>query len=150
MKLFYYLDFGHLKKYGSPVTFDTYVHLEHGPIPSFIKNLIDTAADDPDNSILADTVTFEKPEGIEMYRVLPKRNFTVGDKNLFSEGEMEILEQVCSRFGDKNTKYIEDSSHAEAPWKNTTFLDTIPYELASQDPDCSVTEEEIKLLLEIV
>jgi hypothetical protein len=36
MKLFYFADFGHVKRYASPITYDNYVHLEHGPIPSAI------------------------------------------------------------------------------------------------------------------
>jgi len=149
MKLFYFLDFGHLKKFGAPVTYDTYVHLEHGPIPSAIKNLVDTAADDIDNSILADTISIERPEGTEMCRIVPSRKFTEKDEEYFSESEMEILKKVCTIFGSKNTKYIEDMSHKEAPWNLTKPLEIIPYELAAKDPDCQVTEEEIKLLLEI-
>ena len=46
MKLFYFLDFMHVKEYGIPVTFDTYYHLEKGPIPTFIMNLVDEASED--------------------------------------------------------------------------------------------------------
>lgn len=149
MKLFYFLDFTHLKEYGSPVTYDTYVKLEHGPIPSTIKNLIDTAAEDIDISELSDTIHFEKPIGIDMYRVLPNRAFTEGDKGYFSETELEILVKVCSRFGNKNTKYIEDASHKEAPWNETKFLDEIPYTLAAKDSDSKVEKEDIELLLKL-
>ncbi len=149
MKLFYFLDFMHLKTYGSPVTYDTYINLEHGPIPSFIKNLVDSAADDIDNSVLADTITFERPEGIDMYRILPKRKFSEKDKSYFSSTELEILEKICARYGNKNTKTIEDASHQEAPWKKTSFLDKIPYSLAAEDPDCNVSKEEIETLLRI-
>ena len=149
MKLLYFVDFMHLKKYGSPITYDNYVNLEHGPIPSAIKNLVDTAADDCDNSILSDTIFFEKPEGIEMFRVKPRREFTQKDKNYFSESELEILKKVCLRFGDKNTKFIEDESHKEAPWRETKLLDPIPYTLAAKDIDCLVSEDEIKTLMEI-
>ena len=150
MKLFYFLDFMHLKIYGSPVTYDTYIHLEHGPIPSAIKNLVDSAADDVDSSLLADTIKFERPKGTEMYRVLPMRKFTEVDKKYFSETELEILEKVCVMFGNKNTKFLEDTSHEEAPWEKTTLLESIPYTLAAQDPDCLVDEKEIGLLLKII
>ncbi len=149
MKLFYFLDFMHLKTYGSPVTYDKYINLEHGPIPSYIKNLVDTAADDIDCSFLADTIYFERPEGTEMVRVLPKRKFNANSKNYFSKTELEVLEKVCTRFGDKNTKYVEEISHKEAPWKDTKYLDEIPYELATKDSDSRVTEEEVRLLLKI-
>jgi uncharacterized phage-associated protein len=146
MKLFYFLDFMHVKKYGISITNDNYVNLEHGPIPSTIKNLIDSAADDIDNSVLADTIWFEHPDGINMCRMMPTREFTDHDRKYFSPSEMDTLEKVCQRFGDKNTKFTEDISHNEAPWKNTNLLEEIPYTLAAKDQDCLVSEEEIKLL----
>ena len=75
MKLFYFLDFTHVKKYGMPVTFDNYVNLEHGPIPSTIKNLVDLACDDADNSVLADVIYCERSEESMINRILPKEIF---------------------------------------------------------------------------
>lgn len=150
MKLFYFLDFTHLKEYGTPVTFDNYVKLEHGPIPSTIKNLVDEAADDIDISELSDTIHFEKLQGINMVRILPNRNFTKDDASLFSETELEILKKVCLRFGDKNTQYIEKASHLEAPWRLTEIPDQISYVLAAEDSDSKVSKEEIELALELL
>lgn len=150
MKLFYFLDFLHVKMYGTPITYDTYINLEHGPIPSAIKNLIDTADDDLDSSALADTIHFEHPNGTQMCRVLPNREFTKKDEKLFSETELEILQRVCKLYGDQNTQFVENSSHKEAPWNKTSFLDTIPYELAAEDPDSEFGKEEITLALKIL
>lgn len=149
MKLFYFLDFGHVKKYGTPVTFDTYIKLEHGPIPTTVKNLVDEVCDDINSSILADTIYCERPDGSMMKRILPKRDFSDEDKKYFSQSEIEMLEIVCNRFGSKNTKYIEDASHNEAPWKNTELLDIIPYTLAAEDSDCIASEEEINFLTSV-
>lgn len=150
MKLFYFLDFIHLKKYGAPVTYDTYINLEHGPIPSTIKNLVDTAYDDPDNSLLADVIKFESPaDGRLIHRVTALRNFQERDKRLFTESELSTLETVCRRFGDKNTKFVEETSHKEAPWRLTSTLDSISYKLAVKDEDCKVSEEDIDLMLSI-
>jgi len=149
MKLFYFLDFIHLKKYGAPVTYDTYVNLEHGPIPTAIKNLIDTADDDIDNSVLADMVKFHQSEGANMHRVMVTRKFNEQDKRYFTAAELEVLETVCRRFGDKPTQYIEEAAHKEAPWRETHLLETIPYTLATRDADCLVSEEEIRTMLSI-
>jgi len=146
MKLFYYTDFMHVKRYGAPITYDTYVHLEHGPIPSAIMNLVDSAEYDIDSSELADTISIDKPENIRMCRILGQRKFSDADAKLFSKAELETLKKVCIRFGDKNTKYIEDASHNEAPYSKTDLLETIPYSLASKDDDCQVSEEAIELL----
>lgn len=149
MKLFYFLDFMHTKEYGAPVTYDTYVNLEHGPIPSAIKNLVDTASDDIDNSILADVITVERPEGTDMCRIICIRGFSDDDAKLFSKSELEILKKVVLRFGNKNTRDIERASHEEAPWQLTNLLENIPYSLAAKDEDCQVSEEEIELLSNI-
>jgi len=149
MKLFYFLDFMHVKKYGSPVTYDSYIHLEHGPIPSTIKNLVDTAADDVDNSILADTISVVRQEGFDLQRIVSKRTFSERDAKYFTESEIEILNEVCNRFGDKNTKYIEDASHIEAPWQKTQLLEEIPYILAAEDDDFLADKEEVELMLKI-
>jgi len=150
MKLFYFLDFLHIKKYGSPVTYDRYIHLEHGPIPQSIKNLIDTASDDPDNSILTDAISFERPQGIDMIRMIPNKKFGEEDKKYFSETELEILDLVCNRFGNKNTKYIEDASHKESPWMETAMLEEISYSLAASDSDCCISKEEIELMESLI
>ncbi|OHA00574.1 MAG: hypothetical protein A3C11_02860 [Candidatus Sungbacteria bacterium RIFCSPHIGHO2_02_FULL_49_12] len=150
MKLLYFLDFMHLKKHGMPITHDSYVHLEYGPIPSAIMNLVDTTIQDPDNSILGDTISFEKRDGSDMYKMISLRKFSEEDAKLFSKNEMEILRRVCLRFGDLNTRDIVDASHKEAPWKETKPLEFIPYSLAAKDPDCLVSEEDINLAISLL
>lgn len=149
MKLIYFLDFMHLKKYGAPVTFDNYVNLDHGPIPSTILNLVNEVSDDFDSARLSDVISIEKPPQSDIHRIKSPREFTKDDSRFFTKSELKILDQVCQRFGDKNTKYIEDVSHEEAPWKETKFLEPIPYTLAVKDKDCLVSEKEIKLITEI-
>jgi len=149
MKLFYFLDFMHLKTYGTPVTYDTYINMDHGPIPTTIKNLIDDAADDIEHSILADTIYFERPSGTNMFRVMPIRKPTKKDESYLSQNELDIINKICPRFGDKTTKQTEEVSHSEAPWKNTKFLEKIPYTLAADDADSLVTREELELLEQI-
>ena len=146
MKLFYFLDFSHVKKYGAPITFDNYVHLSHGPIPSEIKNIIDDTAENPEQSMVSDVISIEKIDGIDMYKVTPTREFTEEDKKYFSNNEFESLRRVCLRFANKNTAEIEEESHKEAPWRETRILQHIPYKLAAHDGDSEVTEEEIEML----
>lgn len=150
MKLFYFLDFLHVKKHGTPITYDCYYNLDHGPIPSLIKNLVDDVDGDIDNSSLADTIYIKKENGELIHRVQGVRNFTKQDSKIFATSELEVMKLVCSRFGESNTRQIETESHSEAPWQKTTFREKIPYKLAAQDPDCKVSEEDIILSLEIL
>jgi uncharacterized phage-associated protein len=150
MKLFYFLDFLHVKRFASPITFDRYVKLGHGPIPSTVKNLVDDLDLGEVESVLADTIRVSKPWGQVMHRIVPTRKLTNGELGFFSENEMGILKEVCQKFGSANTKTIEDASHAEAPWRDSQMCQEIPYTAATRDADCDVTEEEITLSLKMV
>jgi hypothetical protein len=147
MKLFYFLDFTHVKRFGSPVTFDTYYNLEHGPIPTRIKNLVDEAADNEEGSVLREVIKCEFPQGTDMCKIVPNRDSTEEDKLLFSESEFAILEEIANRFKNSKTQEIEEASHLESPWSETSLLDKIPYYLAAHDADSLVSEDEIKLAL---
>lgn len=151
MKLIYFLDFMHIKKYGTPVTYDSYINLKHGPIPSTIKNMIDDAEDDLEHSNLNDVIDIEKVKKLKtgnvMCKIVPLRKFSENDKKYFSETELEMLEKVASKYNTFTADQIEEASHKESPWKDTEYLDQIPYSLAARDPDSEVSEKEIELLV---
>lgn len=146
MKLFYFLDFLHVKKYLTPVTGDQYFNLEKGPIPTVIMHMIDQLLLDPESSKIADTIKIETPKGSIMQRIIPLRKFTKEDSKLFSKSEMDTMEEVVRRFKNMDTDTIIKLSHVEAPWKDTNYRDPIPYSLAGRDPDSTYTEGEIKEL----
>lgn len=150
MKLFYFLDFVHVKEYGIPVTNDTYYHLEKGPIPSYIMNIVEEAFGDGEDSILSDAIRFEKPVGTRMQKVIAKRQFTDNDKEIFTESELEILQSVSKRFADSKMEEIKEASHNEAPWRETQMSQIIPYSLAGMDSDSKFTPEEIELYGKII
>lgn len=150
MKLFYFLDFMHVKKYGAPVTYDKYVHLEKGPIPSAIKNLIDDAIEAGEDSPLADVVHFETPSTTErMIKMVANRRFTDEDRKQFTDTEFEILQKVCAIYGNSIMNRIKDDAHKEAGYSKTRYLENIPYSLAAEDPDSQVKKEEIEFLLSL-
>lgn len=150
MKLFYFTDFGHVKRYGSPITFDNYVHLEHGPVPSTILNLVSATETDIDDAILSDAISVEMRDGSLLKRVVAKTRFTETDEKYFTPSELKILQSVCERFSDKTGRYIEEVSHKESPWMKTVELEDIPYTLASEDPDSLMNKEEIELSLKVM
>src|SRR3989338_9061180 len=130
MKLFYFTDFTHVKKYASPITFDNYVNMDHGPIPSTILNLVNSVENDTEDAILSDTISVEVKNSSLMKRIVSSGKFSDRDKGYFSPSELKVLDEVCNRFNNKTCKYIEDASHKEAAWAGTHELDNIPYTLA--------------------
>lgn len=149
MKLLYFIDFTHIKKYGTSITDDTYYKLERGPIPTRIKNLIDAISVDPEWSALSDLISIEKKEGRMMHKVRCREHFTEEDRDYFSEIEMQTIKEVCDRFKDVNTKTIVDESHKESAWRKTPDFGEISNTLAADDSDCLVSKEDIRLLEKI-
>lgn len=149
MKLFYFLDFTFIKRYGVSVTGDIYYHLEHGPIPTTIKNLVDLVGDDPQDALLSDVIQIQCEDGHDIHKIICSQPFTKGDEDYFSKVELETLKEICRRFKDHSTQQIKDVSHKEAPWRLTNELEMIPYELAAEDPDCVVEKKDIQLLSKI-
>ena len=148
MKLFYFADFGYVKKHGVPITFDKYKHLEHGPIPSTIYSLICTAYSEPNESLLSDIIEFQDVNG--MHKIIPRKEFTNRHRKMFSVSELKLMAEVCQRFGSSNKRKIEEASHAEYPWMSTKILDDIPYKLATKDKDSETSEDEIDLAMKIL
>lgn len=147
MKLFYFADFMHVKKYGIPITFDKYKNYEHGPVPSDILHAVNSVVDDPEHAILSDTMSVKIEDSRNIQQIICTKPFTKEDEEYFSERELETLRNVCRIFGEKNTKFTEDVSHKESAWMETREWADIPYTLAAHDDDSNTTEEEIKLLL---
>jgi len=147
MKLFYFTDFGHVKKYASPITYDTYIHLEHGPVPSTILNLISSVETDLDHSLLGDALSVQREVNNPLRRIVPTEAFSEKDAEYFTKSELLTMKEVCARFATATGRFIEARSHEESAWVNTDELDEIPYTLAINDPDCQVSEEEISFVV---
>jgi len=152
MKLFYFLDFIHTRRYGIPITFDSYVNLDHGPIPSTIKNIVDELSCDSGKSAIMDTVTLNVRhigDGKTQHQIVRNRDLQQLDLDMFSGNELDILKEICEKYKSSTGADVEEISHNEAPWKKTKYLDPIPYELAGFDPDSKFSPEEILSILKL-
>jgi uncharacterized phage-associated protein len=149
MKLFYFTDFRHVKKYLTPVTNDRYVNLEHGPVPSTILNLVDIVENDIDNSILGDTISVATRDGSNLKRVQARRSFTERDAEHFTKSELAVMEEVCEIFKESTGKQIEDASHNESAWLKTKVGEFIPYTLGAGDADSFVEKDDIETAFKI-
>ena len=149
MKLFYYLDFISVRETGKSVTNDTYFHLPYGPIPSFIKDNIDSLdskVKEEEKKILnpnqADTPSWLQIssvfDGILVLNVKGKgktanpvdgQNF---DSNKMSEYEKGLLADIVKDLGKKSVQEIVNMTHNEPPYAQTSPSQVILYDLAFQ------------------
>lgn len=150
MKLFYFTDFRHVKKYLTPITNDNYVNLEHGPVPSAIMNLIEAVENDIDNSILGDAISVVERDGSNMKRIQTRHSFTEKDAEYFTKSELAVMKEVSEIFRESTGKQIEDASHNESAWLKTKLGEFIPYSLGAGDTDSFVERGDVESAMEII
>ena len=119
LKLAFFADRYHIRNYARPIVGDDYFAMKHGPVPSFMKDSIESQ-DIYDGNI----------------GILPKSKYIVKlksskniDKTLFSRSDFEAIDFSVSRFGKigKDVWHIVDLSHAYPEWDihKDNFIDNI-------------------------
>lgn len=149
MKLFYYLDFISVRETGKSVTGDVYFHLPYGPIPSFIKDNIDSLdskVKEEETKILNPNQANTPPwlqissvfDGILVLNTRGKGKIAgpvdgkVFDGDKLSEYEKVLLTDIVKDLGRKTVQEIMTMTHAEPPYAQTSPSQVIPYDLAFQ------------------
>lgn len=123
-KLLYFLDFDFFEKYERPITGDIYHKLQMGPAPSYFDAI---AADLKKEGLLDITKTKVCPgyNDAFIYKALAKPDISVFDKS-----EVEMLERVIKKYGDKSGTELETITHKEAPYLAVEDGEEIPLELS--------------------
>jgi len=101
-KILYYADKKHLDKYGRLITGDRYIKMDHGPVPSWIYDVIKHNADN--QQILQvngfNVKALRKPKLEEL-----------------SESDIECLKKSIEEHGSKNFLQLREESHDET-WES--------------------------------
>lgn len=111
-KILYFADQKHLAKYGRPIIGDTYVKMTYGPVPSFVKNIVD-----------------EQIPGLE--EVVAKYNKyylkAIAQENLdyLSESDEECLLEAIAENKDLSFGELTDKSHDTAYEKADWQIDCL-------------------------
>ncbi len=120
-KLLYFADKEHLLRYGRPILGDFYYCMDYGPVPSVALNEINDALQPPEvASDHADERQFEavlsvkRPLWARYPRFVAKSGF---DEDVFSKSEIEVLDNVSSKYGSMSARQLVDLTHLEPTWK---------------------------------
>lgn len=112
-KIIYFADRQHLADWGRPITGDTYIAMEAGPVPSRLYDMLKIVRGD---SYLPDTEGLSRFFQIEnwMY-VKPLQD---ADLNELSRNEQEALSETISKYADLSYDEIKEKSH-DVAWRST-------------------------------
>lgn len=111
LKLTYFADRYHLRKYGRPITNDEYFAMTYGPVASGVKDIAEMSDFlSPDEREYACKFIEVK----NRYYLFSKKPY---DKNVFSESDIEALLFVWDKFSYKEEFELVNISHQYPEWK---------------------------------
>jgi uncharacterized phage-associated protein len=111
IKLIYFADRLHLRKYGRPIVGDVYWAMKLGPVGSRAK---EAAELDVPQSFLSYARKYIQPVDDKKQSFI---SLKPTDTNIFSKTDIECLESVYSAFGDKDQFELAELSHQYPEWK---------------------------------
>jgi len=140
LKLLFFSDLLHFKKYGRPILGDIYFRLTQGPVPSVSYNLFNETFYRGENTALKEVarVIPEKMIDFDLYRIEPPKEPNL---DVFSESDVEIMESVAKKFYDKTGTDMVREIHKIPFVKDTKAITRIDYKsILKSDTDRAYVE----------
>lgn len=138
LKLVFFADRYHLRKFGRPITNDEYYAMPFGPVASGVKDIAEFS------DFLGETereYALKFLERLDQYTIRSKSQC---DEKVFSKSDLEALRYSWERFGQVEEFALSELTHEYPEWKrHKTALGTIQrikmfYEDFFEDPPSSV------------
>ncbi len=120
MKLLWYADALHLKRYGRSMTGLVYKHMPYGALPIAYDEIIYLPTVKVVEEIIYEDIS---------YRIVPNKEVNLSD---FTLEELGVLEKVATTFRDYKSKDIVEYMHSEKAYIETEEYQIIPFGLAKE------------------
>jgi len=111
IKLVYFADRFHLRRYGRPITNDEYIAMPLGPVGSSVKDVAEFSNFLPDDERKYATI-YLKNNGVANAIT----SVADVDVDVFSRSEKAALDFVYSEFGDKQASTLVNIAHRYPEW----------------------------------
>ena len=137
-KILFYADISAYRELQQPITGASYRKLSEGPAP---KQLVEAR----ESLVDAGRVTIqERPHfGLPQQRLVVERSAAL-DLSLFTERELELVDEVIEFFWRKSAREVSDYSLREPGWIMTDELEEIPYQAAHLSAEPLDQETELR------
>lgn len=111
LKLVYFADRYHLRKYGRPITNDEYFAMAYGPVASGVKDIAEMS------DFLGPKEKDYSSEFIEVFNRYEIKSKKTYDADVFSDSDIEALSFAWNKFGDILEFDLADITHQYPEWK---------------------------------
>ena len=139
-KIVYFADRQHLAEWGKPITGDTYIAMDAGPVPSRMYDMLKMVRGD---SYLPDTEGLGKFFKVENWMYV--NPLVDADLNKLSKNEQEALNDSISKYAELSYDEIKEKSH-DIAWRSTARDFSIKWEDIARE--AGLDEEEVACLNE--
>jgi uncharacterized phage-associated protein len=112
LKLIFFADRYHLRKYGRSITNDTYFAMKYGPVPSGCRNL--QSSPDEYGPTDADLYASEFLDCSEPYGYSVRKN---ADQKVLSKSDVEALSFAWKNYQGKDQFALAEETHHFPEWK---------------------------------
>ena len=119
LKLVFFADRYHIRKYGRLLTNDSYMAMEHGPVPSKTKDIAES------NDYLEEVIKEYSQEFVDPINNLAICSINTVDESVFSESDLEALTFAWKTFGHLDQFELRDMTHYYPEWYK--FKDKLAY-----------------------
>jgi hypothetical protein len=124
VKFFYLADREHFKRYGRPITFDSYYAMSYGPVASNALDLLNGSS--PAVIGGKDRVLPFKTEkgmvktkaGKETETTFIREPSRAVNMDLFSQSDLEVLDEIISKYKDATFDELYNETHNHYAYKN--------------------------------
>ncbi|HLE87483.1 MAG TPA: Panacea domain-containing protein [Candidatus Brocadiaceae bacterium] len=111
IKLIYFADRYHVRRYGRPITNDEYVAMDYGPVGSKTKDIAE-------NTSFLDAIESNySKDYIKRHGRYDIESISKADISIFSDSDIEALEFVIKNFEKFDQYQLAEISHAYPEWK---------------------------------
>lgn len=119
-KLLYFIDFDFYEKHERQLMGLTYIKNHHGPTPrEFVKVIRDMEMRGEIETVSSKHFQYEQKKFLPLVSA---------DTRTFLPEELEMIDSVLSRYGDKNAVELSNLSHEDTPWVAAEHGKNIEYE----------------------
>jgi uncharacterized phage-associated protein len=114
LKLLYFSDRYHIRKYGRLVSNDHYVAMKNGPVPSTAKDISELKKDFLcDETAIEYSARYIQPDTKKLHFA----SIRALDESVFSDSDIEALNFAWTKFGHLNQYQLRDLTHKYPEWK---------------------------------
>ena len=139
-KILFYADFAAYRQLREPITGATYRKLSEGPAPKELLRARDALIDSGRIEMEARTYF-----GLVQKRPVVLSGTTI-DTSVFSQTELDIVDETVEFFRGKSAREVSDYSHREPGWILAEELEEIPYQTAHLNSEPIDQETQLRAL----